>query len=226
LDVPPIAQQFETFGAQPTWSGSNVRYRLSQDLDLRLQIRNEMEDRMIQVQNGRVHLNWMKRGDKDYPRYRQILPQFQHVLARFRNFLDDNEMGSISPNQWEVTYVNHFPRGTVWEKVEDWSCLLPGLAPPAAVSRRVSFETFNGRWQFEIPMKRGRLHVELSHSQSAGATSQEALVLKLTARGPVDRLGEPEDAWARGLDLGRQAIVLTFKDLSSPAAHRYWGIKE
>ncbi len=67
---------------------------------------------MIQVQNGRLHLNWLGRGQ--YPRYATIRPEFDQALAAFTAFVADEDLGEIRANQREITYVNQIPKGPLW----------------------------------------------------------------------------------------------------------------
>lgn len=220
-DTPQLEEQFETFGEAAAWGG--VQLKLTQSPSLRLQIKNAAEDRMIQVQNGRFHYNWLGHGGEDYPRYKQVRPEFDGALSDFRRFLEKQHAGAIEPNQWEVTYVNHMPKGTVWDEPDDWLKLFNRLPGPCLGSDSLKLEGLGGLWHFEIVPQRGRLHVEIQHGRIGSPDGQEAIVMKLTARGPIAP-GEPvELGVGRGLDLGHDAIVASFRDLTSPEAHKYWG---
>ena len=221
-DEPRLDSQFERFDDEASWIGDGVRLRLTRDPASRLQIRNGIRDRMIQIQNGRFHLNWLKKPGEDYPRYSKIRTQFDRLFSKFEDYVQETGVGSITPNQWEVTYVNHFPAGTTWSDPNDWRSFLPSMGPEASLPTGLSLETFGGHWQFEIEPQLGRLHVEVQHGRSNDRPSSEdpVLVMKLTARGPmsteVPSVGD-------GLDLGRKAIVLAFKGLTSEEAHEFWG---
>ena len=49
--------------------GDIVQLQFTQDPAFRIQIRNADLNRMIQVQNSRLHFNWMKGEGGRYPHY-------------------------------------------------------------------------------------------------------------------------------------------------------------
>src|SRR5579871_1174368 len=55
-DSPPLNSQFEKFADFDRW-GRGLQFQLSQVPVSRLQIRNQSGNRMIQIQNGRLHFN-------------------------------------------------------------------------------------------------------------------------------------------------------------------------
>lgn len=173
---------------------------------------------MIQVQNGRFHYNWLGQGGAEgYPRYEKVLPEFERFLAQFQAFLADRSLGEIKENQWEVTYINHIPKGTVWDSPADWpSVFRPGGLTPEP-SSKVQLETLSSACRYEIPPQQGRLHVRLQHGSAQGT---EVLILTLTARGPI------KNGYGEGLDLGRETIVRAFKDMTSPEVHDYWELTD
>ena len=179
---------------------------------------------MVQVQNGRLIYNWIQLKDQSYPGARVVRPEVDAMVERFRQFLADGKLGVLKPNQWEVTYVNHFLRGGVWNTPADWPNLFEGrLVQPPAPLDPLQLESLGGTWRYLLPNQNGRLHVELIHGRTGPQPdSPEALIMKLTARGPV-REGEIElDA---GLSLGHDAVVSSFKRLTSEAARNHWGEK-
>lgn len=223
-DAPVLAPQFERFGESAKWGGAGLHLKLSQEPASRLQITRRSRDQMLQLQNGRLHFNWM-RGHETYPRYPAVRAGFVELLQRFQVFLENEQLGAINPNQWEVTYVNHIPKGTVWNNPDDWGFCR--LMPPQQVSSRVGLESFEGEWHFLIPTQKGRLHVRWQYGQLSSGPSKdtEVVVLTLTARGPVPDSVDPIGAVLGGLDLGHETIVESFRDFASEDANRYWEIK-
>jgi len=187
-----------------------------------MQLRNQAGDRMLQLQNGRLIYNWLGANGAEYPRYRQIRPEFDKHFEEFRSFLlDENLLAMMRQNQWDVTYVNHIPKGTVWNSIEDWSQVFQFHAVPPAVLNVSRLESVAGNWMYEITPRRGRLRVQLQHAKIRDS-STETLVFTLTARGPI---GEGEgglDRHEAGLDLGHEVIVNSFRDLTSAKARKYW----
>jgi uncharacterized protein (TIGR04255 family) len=186
----------------------------------RLMIKNKTGDRIIQIQNGALNFNWVGQGEGDsYPRYEKIQEEFFEALQKFRDFIA--VMGNWNPNQWEVTYFNHLPKGTVWSTPEDLgnafaSCVsLPYRLPNSTL------EAFGGQWRYEIEPRRGRLYVDIQHVDRMDGTKEEMLALKLTARGQIlpDKSG-----WSlnEGLGIGHKVVVEGFAKLASEKAKEFW----
>jgi uncharacterized protein (TIGR04255 family) len=224
FDAPPLQSQFERFIKSAMWAPIGAQLTIAQDLTSRLQIKNKTRDGMIQVQNGRLHFNWLGQTGGQYPRYKSVRNGFLWALQRFIEFATQEKVGDFRPNQWEVTYLNHILKGTVWNTPNDWGFFQPLGAIPT-VERLVQGESFSGNWGFVIPEQRGRLHVQWQHGQTSEPEEQEVVVLTLTARGPIAESGDPTQAILHGVDLGRETIVRSFATFMSKAANDYWGCK-
>jgi uncharacterized protein (TIGR04255 family) len=224
-DAPPLEPQFETFGESITWKGGQVQIRLTQDLSSRLQIKNRNGDRLIQVQNGRLHFNWLGQAGGSYPRYDKVRESFVWALQKFIEFIAAAKFGDFRPNQWEVTYLNHIPRGTVWNTPREWD-FFRLLGPLPEIEGLVQGESFGGEWHFIIPEHRGRLHVAWQHGRKTEPKEEELIVLTLTARGPLDPNQAAVQPVLSGLDLGRATIVRSFNDFMTNKANRYWGLQD
>lgn len=230
IDAPSIEPQFERFGEATRWRPAGVQLKFSQELHTRLQIRNVAADRMIQVQNGRLHYNWMGLGGGQYPQYDTVRPEFDRAVGKFCQFLASESLGEWQPNQWEVTYLNHIPKGTVWETPEEWVQLFPSLAVLPFRPSGVRLESLGGEWHYEIEPQQGRLHVNVSHGrvkrpgQDKDDSTQEMIILNLTARGPLPVGSDDKPDLDAGLRIGHETIVRAFKDLTSEKAHEYWGL--
>ena len=183
-DAPPLEPQFERFPESRSWAKLGARLTLTQDPSGRLQIKNKDGDRMIQVQNGRLHFNWLGQAGAKYPRYENVREGFVCALERFIGFLAQDNLGDLRPNQWEVTYLNHIAEGTVWNTPNDWGFFRP-LGGVPTVDGLVQGESFAGAWHFVIPRQRGRLHIQWQHGLKQEPDRQEMVVLTLTARGPL-----------------------------------------
>lgn len=223
-DAPLLRPQFEQFADGAKWA-KGVQVKVTQDPACRLQITNKNGDRMIQLQNSRLHFNWLGEGGSEYPRYEaKVRDEFVWALQCFTDFVTSEQLGDFRPNQWEVTYLNHIPKGTVWNTPNDWGFFLPlhGVPTVEHVAQR---ESFSGAWHFLIPDERGRLHVQWQHTVKSEPEQQEMIVLTLTARGPIDKGEDVLKGIRDGLDLGHKTIVRSFEKLMSDDANRYWGLK-
>lgn len=221
-DAPPLAPQFERF-TEARWA-EGVQFKFTQDPACRLQIKNKDGDRMIQLQNTRLHFNWLGKAGGEYPRYERVREGFSWALDRFVKFAESEKLGDVRPNHWEVTYLNHIPKGSVWNTPEDWEFFLP-LCSSWNIEGVVQRESFGGEWHFVIPDKRGRLHVRWQHGLKSEMQNQEVVVLTLTARGAISEGDAAVGHVMDGLKLGRETIVRCFKSFMSDEANDYWGLK-
>ncbi len=220
VDAPPLEQQFEQFGDERTWGPLGLQLKLTSEPASRLQIRNKSNDRMIQVQNGRFHLNWLGQAGGEYPRYNNVRPEYDKLFSRFCAFVKNQSLGDLRLNQWEVTYVNHIPKGTLWNAPSDVPSVSLLFASPPPLPMVAGPESLSGAWHFEITPKKGRLHVEIRHGRRTTPDDKEILIITLTARGSLSPADPRYDV---GLDAGHEAIVRSFKALTTEKAHQIWG---
>lgn len=223
-DATPLPNQFERFEDAARW-GAGFQVQLSDDPAARCRIKNRNGDRMVQLQNTRLHLNWIGDSGGEYPRHETMLAEFATAFRSFSEFVNDENVGRVKPNQWEITYVNHIPQGTVWKAPEDWS-FFKLMGSPTTVSLARS-ESFNGEWHLLIPEDLGRLHIQWQHAKkpSGEPNADDFIRLVFTARGPLKPNDDPFDSVLAGLNLGRDVIVTSFHDLVSKEANDYWGLQ-
>jgi len=214
-----IGDQFERFGDNSVWrleSGFTIQ---AQPMAERLQIIKSENQRMIQVQDNRFIHNWRKSESGDYPSYKKLLPEFKENFSKFQQFTSDSDNPDLELNQWEVTYVNHLPKGELWNSATDWVKICPNFDVMVTDIPGLVIDNFRGSWSFVINKNQGRLHVDMKHARLVDESGPEILMLQLTARGPVNKnIG----LWA-GFDIGHEAIVRSFADITSPEYHKIWG---
>ena len=109
---------------------------------------------MIQIQNGRLHFNWLGTEAGTYPRYETVRDGFAMAFQAFQKFVGQEKVGELRPNQWEITYVNHLSRGSVWNAPSDWGFFRP-LAPIPTIPDVVIGESFAGEWHSSFPDNAG-----------------------------------------------------------------------
>ena len=105
--IPPI---FETFGPNPQFF-PGVAFQVSTGAEMpRIFFMNSNRTQLLQVQRDRFLHNWRKVGTgDDYPRFEHMLDTFADGFQTFTRVLSDQGMGSVAPNQCEVTYINQIP---------------------------------------------------------------------------------------------------------------------
>jgi uncharacterized protein (TIGR04255 family) len=206
LASPGVGIQFEALQAPPT---------------PRFWFTNEGGTELIQIQKDRFIKNWRKVGEGDeYPRYESVREGFERDFSSFCDFVTRHQLGAIRINQCEVTYINHIAAGHGWNSHADISkvftvwrqpdTVYPGPAQDLMI--HAGFPILDQSGTFV-----GRLHATV---QSVIRLTDRApmFVLDLTARGQV---GEGTAFF----DLGREWIVRSFKELTTPEMHKFWGIR-
>ena len=217
-DSAPIPPVIESFGNEPEFGFPGIGFATMRG-DSRLRMVSTDGSRMVQLQNGWLVVNWMKRDGQPYPGYSDVLTEFERAFSSLDQFVASEELGSLQPDLWEVTYIDHFPRGTVWAERPDIPRLLPGLLG-ACDSPRGRFESLTGRWNFQLQPHPGRLSVSLQTARSAADPSLELLVMTSTCRGPISA-GSGRSA-SESLNYGKRAVVDTFMAVTSNEARTYW----
>jgi uncharacterized protein (TIGR04255 family) len=215
-EVVPLPDEFEGFEPIP----APVRFKIEPiRFPARLQISWANDGRMIQIQPTRFHYNWNRVGG-EYPRYRRVRGEFDRYFETFRRFVAEAKLGEVVPNQWELTYIDSIPQGSLWTTPAGWHEVLPGLFPSQSPPGAVQAESFGGEWHYEIPPQLGRLHVSVQLAR-VGDDPTPVLLVQSTARGPIGQGGVAtlED----GLELGHRVAVDTFIDITSDKAHGVWG---
>lgn len=223
-DAPAIAPQFERFGEESRVPVGGFMLKLTPDLNSRLQIHNSDNTRMIQVQNERLHYNWVGYSGHPYPNFNNVKPEFDKIWKAFREFIIKRKLGDLRLNQWEVTYVNHIPRGSLWNEPRDWVEIFPTLTPLPSQTSRVELESLIGEWHYTIKQRLGRLHINIAHGMQQKPTEREIIVLNLTARGPLPSNDGTVATYEDGFRVGHESIVISFKELTSEKAHNFWGL--
>jgi uncharacterized protein (TIGR04255 family) len=170
-------------------------------------------DKVIQVQRDRFLHNWRKRGKEDeYPRYHKIIDLFRECYTLFKTFIADNNIGEITPAQYEMTYVNHIFQSDEWQTLKEIGKILPDFVWHDRQERFLSFaESLNWHTTFVLPKKLGRLHVTIRNGLRHD-DSRPLLLLDLTVRGMAPN-NSPEEMWL-WFDVAHEWIVRSFADLT------------
>jgi len=217
-DADPIKPQIERFGDDlPRARFPQLRIAAAHPA-ARLRMSTEDGHAMLQLQNGRLVFNWRRLdGGKEYPRWTKVEPQFQNALRELEAFAEAEQLGSIEPEQWEVTYVNHLVRGREWNEPSDWREVLPGVIGATTAISGAGLETMGCHAHFALPDDAGRLHVEVTHGFAGpDEDADELLIVQLTARGGID---ESRDV-STGLALGHETIVRSFAEITGEGVRR------
>jgi len=219
--LPPV---FEVFGPNPkmTGLGPQIEFLTSAPVN-RYWFLKENGAELIQIQQDRILYNWRKQADQDvYPRYEAVRANFLATLEKLLAVFAVNDLGTVQPNQCEITYINYItlPDGA------------DARATPDRILAPFSGNTTDGflpgledlQMQLRFPIKQdeknvGRLYVQVS--PALRTVDQKAGVqITLTARGKPR--AETIDAAFELLDLGREYIVRGFTSITTPEMHKHW----
>lgn len=215
---------FERFGVPPSQKGVARLEMLNAPPVPRCWFLNQQGTELIQVQQDRFIHNWRRDGDKGvYPRYESVKATFENEVTRFRDFLSRNQMGNLSPNQCEVTYVNHIVSGEVWKDHSQLGEVLTVFAPRYSDDFRSLPE--DGRLSVRYVIRStadepiGRLYVAVE-PVFRSTDDSPMFALTLTARGrPV---GDGIPGVLGFLEVGRRWIVRTFASITTTQMHAVW----
>jgi len=170
---------------------------------------NRIQNHLIQIQQDRFIQNWRKiRKEDDYPRYNYLFPKFVNSLNQFNLFLEEQNIGKLEPDQYELTYVNHIPRGEAWRSLKDIGNIFPEFQGEVEKRFLDEPEDVFYRKVFRLPNNQGRLHVSLRLSVSKELKDQ-VMVFDLTAR------GFNSDNMKNWFDIAHEWIVRGFFELTS-----------
>ncbi|MDE0118156.1 MAG: TIGR04255 family protein [bacterium] len=185
----------------------------------RLWLMSEAGDRLVQIQQDRLVVNWRKLPiDTPYPHYsaiREFLVDTWQKLGR-----TTERMGLVvpQPSVCEVVYVNHIGVESDWNSAADtstviapWSGLMSDdFLPP------VSQAGFFLRYQ--LPDGYGWLTID---GQSVSVNNNEdQFVVNMVSRGPAI---SPDLNGALGfMDIAHEWIVRGFTSVTTPEAHEAW----
>lgn len=217
-DVPPIPPVVEAFGDEVSIGFPALGFRRAAG-DSRLRMTSIDGTKMIQVQNGWLVANWTRKGETEYPGFTGVKSLFDEAMRRFAAFLEERNLGVLKPNLWEVTYIDHLPAGTVWDTLADLPGIFPGLFGDGQCAHGAN-EAVDSTWAWRLSPHPGRLRLSVQSARTNSEPSQEILLVRSIARGPLG--ADNVDSLDAALNFGRSSVVETFMGLASERAKRYW----
>ena len=184
---------------------------------------NQTDDQLIQFQFDRFYFNWRRRRS-DYPRYAHVIKNFENVLNTIENFFSEFELGELKPIEYELSYINHIPKGQGWNKIDD----LPKISSDFVwkqTKERFLPNPEKIAWQAEFPMPEKMGHLVVNLKQATRTEDKVTLlVLELKTRGIAESASK--EAIREWFDLAREWIVRGFTDLTTPEIQKIWEREE
>jgi uncharacterized protein (TIGR04255 family) len=209
-EMPPLPHIVEDYDKLPHRSAILSIEKFDRPPLPRIFFISKEKNRLIQVQRDRLLQNWRKlEVGAEYPRYDCLFPQFVELWRVFSDFVKGLSVGSLEPDQYELTYVNHIAKGDGWEDWRDIERIFPDIQCKVEGHFLPVPQEITWHRTYGFPNDSGRLHVFMQHAL-AQEMKQEVLVLNLTARGfSSNDMG----GW---FDMAHEWIVRGFTDLTGP----------
>ena len=222
-DGPAFSDHFERFDKPiQTKSAPSFDWRSSPFAAMnRIAIGHQKQDRLLQIQASQFRFHWRK-SQGTYPSYESLIQEFEEMFSRYLSFIQLSKLGNVLLNQWDLTYVNAFPRGVGWNEPKDWAQILPGLFGVPPVADGLTLDSRSANWSYVINPDLGRIHIAAG-SQILPDESDESLLLRLTARGPTRGDQAATRLPRQEFDQGHSVILKTFLQVTSPEVHTEWG---
>ncbi len=215
-EVAPLGHTIEQYGEQQVEQPTVTVQLLDRPPLPRIWFTQKAGNALIQVQPDWFLYNWKKVSpDDEYPRYTKVANQFSRYYSDFCSFISDNELGQVSPKQFELQYVNHILLEEGWSSLEDISEVFPDFAWRRTQERNEKFlptpEAINWQTSFVFPDQTGRLNVSIRTARR-GADQHPLIRLDLRARGMSQDASE-EAMWS-WFDTAHEWIVKGFADMT------------
>jgi uncharacterized protein (TIGR04255 family) len=181
---------------------------------------NKEDDQLIQFQVDRFYFNWRRR-ENEYPRYKNIIKNFERVRDNLNDFFVEFELGELKPIEYELTYINHIPEGEGWDTIDDIPKIFSDFAWNQTSGERFLPNPKGITWQtvFPLPEEKGHLAVSLKQGRQV-ENKVPVLVFELKARGINE--SESKGTIREWFDLAHEWIVEGFTDLTTPEIQGIW----
>ena len=185
----------------------------------RLWLQNEAGNRVLQLQQDRIVLNWQKGGSDDtYPRFATIRKSLVEAWGQLNQTMDDLQRDVPPPSICEVLYVNHLGADQGWSAAEDTAALIA----PWGGTMSDEFLPENPHEGFllhyHLPDGQGWLNIDAWTTDTR--TDERLMVLTLVSRGSAS---SPNlDGALDFMDLAHEWIVRGFTSVTTMEAHKKW----
>ena len=179
---------------------------------------------LLQIQRDWFAYNWRFRPGGTYAdaRYAVRRDTFAREFEAFRTFVGDQKLGSVEPRQCEVTYINHVE--ATGSAADDLSEILQFVSRPSLSRLTSRIETWDTTLTILLKDESqgvfGRLHVR---AQPGRDGDRRVWQINLTARGRS--VGSGLEGVLKFMDLGHEAIVVNFKEMTTDHMHQQWGLQ-
>ncbi len=180
------------------------------------------DNELIQVQRNRFLHNWRKRQPNDrYPGYEKVVENFERYLARFQEFLVEEDLGHLVPKQYELTYIDLIPKGHGWENPGDLKKVFPNLLSLTEENIVLSgVKSINWQIILDLPNSLGEVGISIRNAQRI-SNKQEFIHVEFKAMS--NHPYQPMRAWFE--DAHNTITALFFNLVSDEIQEKFWGRK-
>ena len=180
------------------------------------------KNELIQVQRNWFLHNWRKiRPNDEYPGYENTFKNFENYLSYFRAFLAEENLGSLVPKQYELTYIDLVPKGQGWENLDDLAKIFPNLL--SVTNQNILLNNVMGvNWQtiLGLPNSLGQLMVLIRDGHRISDNQQ---LLQIEFKALSNQPYQPMQTW---FETAHNAITQLFSNLvSEEIQEKFWGQK-
>lgn len=225
--VPPMVENFDS---PPVGAGFEIRFDVPMALP-NTWFLSEDGVQLVQLQHDRLTLNWRELDHPvAYPRYEALRARFEGLLAMLEECVEEaGKKAGI--NLCEVTYVNPIEHANPGSGHADLAKIINRVRsrPRNAYLPEAEDAQLQARWRIPAEelgrsgLPAGRLYLAASPALRP-PTNTPIYMINLTGR-VIPSSDDPSTA-LDALDVAHKWVVLGFKDLTTPAMHRRWGIEE
>lgn len=185
---------------------------------------HENENQILQVQRDRFTFNWRKtNSDQKYPGFSTIYERFENFYNRFCLTIKKLEIGSLTPLQYELTYIDQLMQGESWNSIYDVGKIYNMFtASFEAEHFWKSAESVNFRTSFPVQDLHSRLHVAISNRLKM-PEKIHTLQTDFTLRGFPENVDYEIASWFR---LAHDYIIAKFRSMfTEDIQTQVWGRK-
>jgi uncharacterized protein (TIGR04255 family) len=179
----------------------------------------ESDDQLIQFQVDRFYFNWRRR-ESDYPRYKEIIENFEKVQDNIKDFFVEFGLGELSPIEYELSYINHIPQGQGWNTVNDLPSIFSDFVWKKMSDRFLpNPEKVTWQAEFSLPKNKGCFVVSLKQ----GVRTKDKVplfILTLKTQGVCE--SPKKEAVREWFDSSHELIVKGFADLTTSEIQEFW----
>jgi len=204
----------------PGWDDPEVLLEVGDEAQTpRLWLQDEAGNRVVQLQQDRLVVNWQKGGSDDpYPRYATIRESLADAWRRLERLADELSLALPGPEICEVLYVNHLGADQGWRSAADTVTLIAPWSGAMSDSFLPDDPHEGLLLHYHLPDGRGWLNIHGWTTDVHGG--DRVMVLTLASRGSAS--SPTLDGALDFMDLAHEWIVRGFTSVTTVEAHKRW----